>query len=48
MLAEAICGDTARLDQFQRIHHWRLPGGRWFGSPALALGMLYYRLKDLL
>ncbi len=48
VLAEAICGDGARLDLFQRIRHWRLPGGRWFGSPALALGMFYYRLKDLL
>ncbi len=48
VLAEAICGDSTRLDLFGRIRHWRLPGGRWFGSPALALGMLYYRLKDLL
>jgi glycine/D-amino acid oxidase-like deaminating enzyme len=48
VLAEAISGDSARLDLFDRIHHWRLPGGRWFGSPALALGMLYYRLLDLL
>lgn len=48
VLAEAICGDPARLDLFRRIRHRRLPGGHWFASPALALGMLYYRLRDLL
>jgi glycine/D-amino acid oxidase-like deaminating enzyme len=48
VLAEAITGAGARLDLFNQIHHWRLPGGRWFASPALALGMLYYRLLDLL
>ena len=48
VLAEAISGEGARLDLFNQIRHWRLPGGRWFASPALALGMLYYRLLDLL
>lgn len=46
ILAEAIAGQAERFDLFARIRHWRLPGGKWFGSPLLALGMLYYRLKD--
>jgi len=25
-----------------------LAGGKWFANPALALGMLYYRLKEIL
>ncbi len=48
ILADAICGDTERFDVFERIKHWKLPGGKWFANPALALGMLYHRLKDIL
>lgn len=48
VLAEAISGDLERFDIFERIKHWRLPGGKWFANPALALGMMYYRLKDML
>jgi glycine/D-amino acid oxidase-like deaminating enzyme len=48
VIADAIGGDFERFDVFERIHHWRLPGGKWFANPALAVGMLYYRLKDLL
>jgi len=48
ILAEAISGDLERFDVFARIRHWKLPGGRWFANPALATGMLYYRLKELL
>ncbi len=48
IIADAIGGDFARFDVFARIHHWWLPGGKWFANPALAMGMLYYRLKDLL
>ena len=48
ILAEAICGDMGRFDVFEKIRHWKLPGGKWFANPALALGMLYYRLKEIL
>ncbi len=48
ILADAIGGDAERLDVFERIRHIRLPGGKWFANPALALGMLYYRLKEIL
>jgi hypothetical protein len=48
ILADAICGDAERFDVFARIRHWKLPGGKWFANPALALGMLYYRLKEIL
>jgi glycine/D-amino acid oxidase-like deaminating enzyme len=47
VLADAIGGDLERFDVFARIRHLRLPGGKWFANPALALGMLYYRMKEL-
>ena len=48
VLAEAIAGDLERFDVFERIRHLRLPGGKWFANPALALGMMYYRIKDMM
>lgn len=48
MLADVVAGDSEQFDLFARVSHWRLPGGRWFANPALALGMLYFRLKELL
>lgn len=46
VLAEALCGDDQRLRGFERIRHFRLPGGPYLSNAALALGMLYFRLKD--
>ena len=48
ILADAIAGSFERLDVFDRIEHIRIPFGRWFGNQIVALGMLYYRMKDLL
>lgn len=48
MLADAVAGDSEQFDVFSKVHHWRLPGGKWFANPALAIGMMYYRLKELL
>ena len=48
VLADAIGGELERFDVFARIKHFRLPGGKWFANPALAIGMLYYRIKDVL
>jgi len=48
MVADAIAGDSARFDVFERVRHFKIPGGKWFANPALALGMLYFRLKDAL
>ncbi|MEX2494501.1 MAG: FAD-binding oxidoreductase [Woeseia sp.] len=47
LIADAIGGDFERFDIFQRIGHLKLPGGKWFANPALALGMLYYRMKEI-
>ncbi|MCZ6640817.1 MAG: FAD-binding oxidoreductase [Gammaproteobacteria bacterium] len=48
ILADAIAGSFERLDVFDRIEHFRVPFSRWFGNQVVALGMLYYRMKDLL
>jgi gamma-glutamylputrescine oxidase len=47
VMAEAITGDTERFDVFSRINHLAFPGGV-LRRPALTLGMLYYRIRDLL
>ncbi|MBB4844870.1 gamma-glutamylputrescine oxidase [Paucibacter oligotrophus] len=46
--AEAMQGDSERFDVFAKLRHQPFPGGKLFRTPALVLGMLYYRLKDLL
>ena len=46
--AQMIIGQAERFDVFAKIVHCPFPGGRWLRRPGLALGMLYYRLKDLL
>jgi glycine/D-amino acid oxidase-like deaminating enzyme len=48
IVSDAICGTTEKFDLFDRIRHVHLPVGRWAGNQLLALGMLYYRLRDLL
>ena len=47
VLADAIVGDTERFDVFARIRHLPFPGG-FLRRPGLTLGMLYYRVRDLL
>ena len=48
LVAEAIAGQAGRLDLYRRLRHPVFPGGRWLRTPALVLGMLWYRLRDLL
>jgi len=48
LVAEAIAGDAERFDTFARIKHRSFPGGRLLRTPALVMGMAYYRLRDML
>ena len=49
LLGEAISGQLeGRFELFARVPHPTFPGGRLLRSPLLALGMLWYRLRDLL
>jgi gamma-glutamylputrescine oxidase len=48
IVAQAMAGDAGRFDLFSRLRHRRFPGGRLLRTPALVLGMAWYRLLDLL
>lgn len=48
VIANAVAGDTEVMDIFQRVPHRRIPFGQQFGNQLVSLGMLYYRLRDLL
>jgi gamma-glutamylputrescine oxidase len=48
IVADAISGTFERFDLFDKLSHIRLPLSGWAGNQMLALGMLYYRLRDLL
>jgi gamma-glutamylputrescine oxidase len=48
LAAETIAGQSERFDLYGRLRHRAFPGGRLLRTPALVLGMLWYRLRDLL
>lgn len=48
LAAEVIAGQAERFDLFARIGHHAFPGGTLLRTPALVLGMMYYRLRDFL
>jgi gamma-glutamylputrescine oxidase len=48
LVAEAIHGDSSRFDVFARLQHRPFVGGARLRTPALVLGMAWYRLRDML
>jgi len=46
LLAEAIKGQSQRLDAFATLPHMNFPGGRLLRVPMLTLGAWYYGLRD--
>jgi gamma-glutamylputrescine oxidase len=49
LLAEAIAEQhSSGFDLLARIPHRRFPGGQHLRAPLLALGMAWYRLKEVL
>jgi glycine/D-amino acid oxidase-like deaminating enzyme len=48
VLADAVGGTAERMDVFAKVPHRKIPFGQTFGSQMVALGMLYFRLRDLL
>lgn len=48
ILADAIGGTLEKFDLFADMKRLRIPGSQWMGNQLIALGMLYYRLKDML
>ena len=47
LIADAIAGTAEQFDVMAKIRHQPFPGGP-IRMPMLALGMMYFRLKDLL
>jgi len=48
LLADAIQGQSERLDVFARLPHHNFPGGRMLRVPLLTLGAWYYATRDRL
>lgn len=48
LAAEAIAGQAERFDVFTRLRHLPFPGGQVLRTPALMLGIWFFRLRDLL
>lgn len=48
IMADAIAGTMEKFDLFADIKHFRIPGSQWLGNQLIALGMLYYKLRDRL
>jgi gamma-glutamylputrescine oxidase len=46
VLAEAVDGNTRRLDLMNKMVHLPWPGGRLLRRPAMAIGMLFYKIRD--
>ncbi len=48
LIAEAIRGQSERLDVFRRIQHRPFPGGRLLRTPLLVAAMAWFKLRDAL
>ncbi|MBK1697407.1 NAD(P)/FAD-dependent oxidoreductase [Rhodovibrio salinarum] len=48
MLAETVRGQAERFDVMEKLPHTPFPGGKLLRTPLLAMGMLWYRMRDFL
>ena len=48
VMADAVTGTMEKFDLFANMKHFRIPGSQWMGNQIIALGMLFYKLKDKL
>lgn len=48
LIAEAIRGQSGRLDVFAKIPHHSFPGGRALRTPMLVAAMAWFKLRDAL
>jgi gamma-glutamylputrescine oxidase len=47
VVSDAITGTMEKYDLFADVGHFRLPGSQWVGNQIIALGMLYYKMRDM-
>jgi glycine/D-amino acid oxidase-like deaminating enzyme len=48
LLAEAVDGNTHRFDIMNKMFHLPWPGGKLLRRPAMAAGMMFYKIRDAL
>jgi len=48
IVADAVTGTIEKFDLFADTKHFRIPGSQWIGNQIIALGMLYYKMRDML
>jgi glycine/D-amino acid oxidase-like deaminating enzyme len=48
VMSDAVAGTMERYDLFADMKHFRIPGSQWMGNQIIALGMLYYKMRDML
>ncbi len=48
ILADAVAGTLEQFDLFARVPPVRVPGAHLFAKPMVALGLLYYQIRDRL
>ena len=46
IVSDAVAGTMEKFDLFAGMKHFRIPGSQWLGNQIIALGMLYYKMKD--
>ncbi|PXW24688.1 NAD(P)/FAD-dependent oxidoreductase [Paraburkholderia caballeronis] len=47
VVAQAIAGERESFDLFARLRHRRFPGGLAWRRPALEIGMMYHRVREM-
>ncbi len=48
IMADAVGGTMERYDLFADLKRMRIPGTQWLGNQIIALGMLFYKIRDKL
>jgi len=48
IMADAVAGTFERFDMFAKMKTLKLPGQHTFARQMVALGMMYYKIKDSL
>jgi gamma-glutamylputrescine oxidase len=48
IIADAVAGTLERFDLFAGVPPVRVPGAHVFQKPMVALGVLYYQIRDKL
>ena len=48
IMADAVAGTMEQFDLFADVKPFIVPGAQYFTKPMVALGVLYYQIKDRL